>query len=327
MFLFLGVSNGNAYFLVPGPLHIGITGVTIREEATKSVPWQTVNHSEAMVNVLPKLLPDYLLRGFEKGLDRRVIFMVVQDLAFPSDPVKQPLAAILSPSVVVIGPLGITINVDVLWRREAGGVSFRFSEFVLISPTADYGDLDVKLSELGLRLAKRFTQHNAENVPPEKRNLPSGIVGLGCIFSLDTTDTRLRQLGRLLTIELPFFLTQASKSRNLDLVIRGLDLKESVTTCEANFSGSYGEASPAAPDDRIVNFSWGGTVSSVPFDPSAARLIMRASERTAWQNYRPLKTVRIEDSTSPDLRKIADDILTNFVTEWPTTNSTTATGR
>jgi hypothetical protein len=303
------VTANPAYaFLAPTgqPLYIVLSPVEVQSDQQSAA--NAPDSSAAIAKVVQEVLPQYFQRAFEKAFDRRVIFSPGQTLTSGAIPTMT-----VFPKVLSMGSLGIQISATVVSRSTSPTYpGFQFSESVLMSPDANYGDVDVRLNELGLRLAKRLTEYTVAAVPPERQILPTGIVGFYCVMALDPTDARLSRVARLLTIELPFHLTQASHTRGLDLSIRGLDLKEFLVSCESRSGSSTDNASS---DNRIENFSWISTISNTA-PPSGARLVVQVSERSKWQNYRPLQPINIDDMYKINLTEIADKIIANFLADY-----------
>ena len=146
------------------------------------------------------------------------------------------------------------------------------------------------------------------------QGLPRGIVRLYCIQASDPEDRKLVNLSRRLTLELPMYLNEASKKRGLDLVVRGLDIKEAFYTCDAiRLGGAVKDVS----DGKLENFSWDGIVSSERFG-RGAQFSVRASDPTLTGNYRRVGQIGITELDAPPLAEIADQVLDLFVQQYRT---------
>jgi hypothetical protein len=256
-----------------------------------------------------ELLPSYIQRGFEKGLDRRVS---ITQISQSSDGLPSAYQAIVSPTVTNLGKLGVRVSVK-LDARAATADQVTSEQNLLISPDANFGDIDDKLSEFGLRLSKALTELSTTSIPPQKAGLPRGIVGFYCVQSADPVDLRLQELARMLTLELPYQLSKASQKAGLDLVVRGLEIKEVLYNCDPYRNLASNRPTQTGPSgDRYENFVWFGTLVAGKL-PGTSQLTIRASDRLDDPNFRPVSQVTINNLESPEVSTIAEGIVSNFV--------------
>jgi hypothetical protein len=201
-----------------------------------------------------------------------------------------------------MGSLGVRISAKLSSRPDASNSSaaeVSTEEVLLLSPNANFGDLDERLDEFGLRIAKRLTELSAASPESTKRRLPRGIVGFYCVSPSEFDDPQLIRLARTLTIELPYYFSQVSRKQGLELTVRGLDLKEVISTCDlsSRIAGSVGnQAITASPNDtRIENFSWTGTIGRESRYKSKFKLFIRVRDNSGGGNFRSLPPFTIED--------------------------------
>jgi hypothetical protein len=254
-----------------------------------------------------ELMFNYIQRGLERGLARRVIGIQLSSKDEMSGPQAERLSATVALKVIGDG-LGVKVSarVTTLPTRAEG------EETLLLSPTIDYGELDQKLSEFALRIAKKIAELNVNNPLPAKHDLPRGIVRFYCVIPADANNSRMQALARRLTLELPFYLTEAGRKQNLDLAVLGLDFKEALSTCE---TVSVGPAT--STETRFEGFSWYGILAEAKSGRTqSAQLAVRTRNALAEGNARPLAEVTITDASAPDLLRIAGQVMQAFVTEY-----------
>jgi hypothetical protein len=215
----------------------------------------------------------------------------------------------LHPTVANMGSLGVRITVAASSRSTASASPQSLGEeFVILAPDANFGDVDNKLSDFGLRVAKRVAEPSTPAQVGANPRFPHGIVGFYCVLPPDL-DPQLNRLARTLTIELPYRLSQAAQAKGVDLTLRGLDLKETIGTCDPN----SGLRSAPFSSDRIENFSWTGSLSRDPSLDNKTTLTLRFRDANGGGNFRPLPPVIIENMESPGLGTIAEKLIDNFV--------------
>jgi hypothetical protein len=318
IFAFFSDAPGFGQVIGSGTVIVGLAPVDLRTEKANTSSRPEPDSSDLLAKTASELLPNYIQRGLERGLDRRVS-------TIPLPPTSGTVASTpaanfqLYPTVVNMGFLGTRITVRASSKSDSPTAASEQplgEEVLLLSPSANFGDLDDRLSDFGLRLAKRLTEPSATNVASPDSRLPRGIVGFYCVSPSDPEDSQLGRLARSLTIELPYQLSQAARKRSLEFTVRGLDIKEAITTCDS--STSVGTITPrntySLPNDsRIENFSWTGTVSRDPKNKGKFALVLRTRDTSGGGNFRPLPAVTIEQSSEPNLPTIADKLIASFV--------------
>ena len=268
-----------------------------------------------------EVLPNYIQRGLERALQRKVVVKVIRNRGY--DYADPQLSGIISPSIANNGALGVKLTAKIATKYEtpkSAPESRNGEESLLLSPYANFGEIDQKLTEFSLRIATTFTELSSGgpsdlSLGPLKSadlRVPRGIIGLHCITSQDPVDLTLQRLARSLAIALPFHLTEVGRRRNLDVVFRGPDLKDLTVNCEVNSAAVWRQSS----ESRIENFSWVGNLTKAPEAENSARLIIRTMDRTGEAYFRPLPGINISDIVSPSLPEIAEQLIQNFVQQY-----------
>jgi len=279
-----------------GPLAVGMRAPDVRTEPspnTSSPPRPDRPSSDLIARTVSELLPNYIVRGLERGLERRVIVVERFDSQTFKGSEGQDLAAIITPRVINAGSFGVRVSTSVATRGRASVLESE--EVLLISPTTNFGELEFKLTEHGIGTAKRLVRLSVSEPSARDQQLPRGIVQFFCVQSDNPDDRHIQLLARRLTVELPYHLTEASKKRRLEIFVRGLEYSEVLASCE---SKSY-KSMRQLPSQRIEYQGWDGVLESDPKNPRKANLFIRASDQFSGTNYRRLAQVRIEDVTKP----------------------------
>src|SRR5262249_41525535 len=133
-------SNGFSQFNTSGPLYVGIVPIEIQNASpiTGDRLQNDKNNvlSDVIVRTVVDLFPNYLQRGLEKGLQRRVSVSILKS--------AQPdafLNAVVTPTITNNGALGVRVTADLMARNQTstGAVSSRTGqEFLLLSPTENF---------------------------------------------------------------------------------------------------------------------------------------------------------------------------------------------
>jgi hypothetical protein len=263
-----------------------------------------LNSSDVIARTLNDLIFNYIQHGLERGLDRRVSATKVASADVETGPEGQRLIATIALKITSSGILGLRVSAGIVARPSQSEAE----ETLLLSPTIDYGELDGKVSEFALRIAKKIADLAATNAPPGKENLPRGIVRMYCVLPVEPGDRRLQQLARRLTLELPFYLNQTSLKGGLDIVVVGLDFKDSLNTCE-QYRPVEGKTNF---DISAETFSWYGTLAPDSKNQKGAQLSINSRDALTGGNSRPVAQVAINDATSPDMTRLAEAILNAF---------------
>src|SRR5205085_10912577 len=98
--------------------------------------------SPVIARTVGDLMFNYVQRGLERGIDRRVVGVQVANKDATSGPEGQRLSA-----NVALKVLGDVRGVIVSARVVTLAIRAEGEETLLLSPTVDYGDLDRKLSD------------------------------------------------------------------------------------------------------------------------------------------------------------------------------------
>jgi hypothetical protein len=294
-------------------VYVALSPVELRTEKASSD--RKDDFSDLIAKTLVELLPNYLQKGIERALDRRVVLV--------NDQLGTGLVEIpnieLNPTVVNMGAIGIRVSVRVMRRSDSSSdrsAQDSGEEILLLAPNTNFGELDDKLNDLGVRVAKRVSDPATPQVAPSiLTRLPQGILALNCLSPSDPGDAQMARLARTLTIELSYYLTQAARKRNLDLSVRGLDLKDSLASCDPQWVNGAPRVT-ASNDARIENFSWTGSISRDPKNKDRLMLMVRTRDIAAGGNYRPLPAVQVVDSTESALAALAGKLIDNFTDQY-----------
>lgn len=297
-------------------LVVGITPTRIQtDESPRSEQGADIARRNNLLAItIDNVLSDYIDRGLVDSLDRPGSVVDVPNYSL-SQPTGEPLSAVVEPTIAVSGSLGIRISAKL--KAKAGPSDVEAEEVLLLPPTADYGDVDVKMSDFGLRIAKRLASLSLGR-GQSAQSAPRGIARFYCVQALDPGDQKLQLLSHRLTIELPDYLAEASRRHNLDLMIRGLDIREALVSCDT-FHYSWGGAVPdntKALSNRIEAFSWDGTIEANPRQPGAALLTVGMSDKSRGTNYRRIGQITVSDPLAPNMAEIADQIVTKFADQY-----------
>lgn len=294
-----------------GTIVVGLAPVEFRVEGKPdpNSSDQFAKASEYLAKAAAELVSNYIQRGFEKGLDRKVTIVNLPLTSSPDGSIAQPTAEVYS-TVQSMGNLGIRISARLRSRADLKATQTQDlgEEVLVLSPTANFGDLDDRLTEFGIRLAKRLTEQ--PSTTSINSRLPRGIVGFYCVTPADAGDSKLARLARALTIELPYQISQAARKSNLEFAVRGLDLKEAVVACDPSASGIRTFATGSL-DTRIENFAWTGTIARDK-DKKRLTLSFRWKDMNGGGNFRPLPPLLIDESTEPSMPSIAEKLVATF---------------
>jgi hypothetical protein len=257
-----------------------------------------------------EVLPNYILRGLEQGLNRRVT--VVPNFNPDSFTTQdgQSVDAVVSPTVTVVPGLGVRILTRVAVRGSSSGREIE--ESLLIPRKADFGELDSKMMEHGLATARRLAILNSESAS-RKGGVISGLAQFFCVIPDNPDDRRLVLLARRLTLELPFYLTQASRKRKLDVLVRGLEFRESLATCDPGFVGGKPSPFQSTRQAGVEDYAWDGTLAMDKADVRKAQLTIRASDRLSLGNFRRVTQLTIDDLSEVRVPELADRIIGELV--------------
>ena len=295
----LWASSGQSQVTSSGSPTVAIAPVAGQPDQSQAASRQD---TALLARTAAELIPDYIQKSLEKGLDRRVYFV-----PFSSATKEQEAAAVpnvvLYPTVAAIGSLGVRIGVGVSLRTTASAPLQKVGEeFVILAPDADFGALDTKLSEFGLKLAKRIADPNISTQGDTGSRMPRGIVRFNCVLSPEA-DSQLNSSARALTIGLPYRLDQAAQAKGLDLTVRGLELN----ACDQSVAQNSNDA-------RIENFIWTAGLSRDPSMDNRITLTLRSRDTNIGGNYRPLPPVTIDNVEDPAaLGETAEKLIDSFV--------------
>jgi len=296
-----------------GSLVVGMTSPAILPDRLGADASGPDGSSSAVVaQTVQELLPDYLRRTLERGLDRQVVVTGSYNSEQFTSTDGRPLGAIIESTIANDGVRGIRVTTKISAR--VGTSTVEGSEVLLLSPRTDYGQLDEKMTDLGMRTARRLAQMSSNDAQAVTK-LPRGVVRFYCVRPTDTGDRNLAMLARRLTIELPAALTEASNKQGLDMVVRGLEIREVITLCDPSMTL---QGAGDMTQGRIESFSWDGTVSSQR--PSGSQLSVRISDpNLPGGNYRRITQILIKDTASPAMSEIAEKIVAEFIKQYQKT--------
>jgi len=311
----LGNAHVHAMVFTPGPLIVGMKPTELQTErvTTSSSRPNEAALSDVLARTVQDLLPGYIVRSLERGLDRRVVVLQKFNADSFTGPNGEPLGAIIEPRVVSISGLGVKMSAKITTR--VGKSVLEGDEVLLLSPTTNYGELEEKMTDFGLRTAKRLAAMNTPDVSSANPALPRGVVRFYCVQPIDSANRTLQQLGRRLTLELPYFLTEASQKKGLDVAVRGLEFKEMLAVCQQ-------QRAPEKPieqkveqkvDEKVETYSWDATIAADAANPKVAQLSVRASDPFSRGNYRRIARIAIVDVANPDLPDIANRVVEGFL--------------
>ncbi len=191
-----------------GPLTIGLAPTDLRLTIGPTTFLQAGKQQTDMIaRTVSELFGNYIRRGFEKGLDRPVLVVPANSLTSGQGP-----SIIIRPVIESTGDLGVRISAQIRGVDFKTGITYGFEEFLLLSPTSNFGEVDTKLSELSALIAKRIVATEAGASYREKVGLPRGIARFYCIIPSEPENKTLQQLGTRLSLELPFHLTEAARA-------------------------------------------------------------------------------------------------------------------
>jgi hypothetical protein len=305
-----------------GPISVGLTPVEMREDKP-TLPVRgdstAAGLSAFIARNVSDLLPNYLQRSLERAFERQVSITSVPAATLADGSVDRTLNAIISPTVENMGPLGVRVSAKIVLRPEAGdaGPQLSSQELFVLSPNADFGEIDEKVSNFGVNIARRLTELSSANSQAAKRSLPHGIMAFSCISAADPGDRKLQQLARILTIEFPHHLSEAGRNRGLEVIIRGLDLKEVVSVCEQSDPGNTSRSTrPEAWTSDLANFTWTGTIARDGRDSKRVELALRVKDRYRGGNFRPLPPVTVADNSAASLSRAAEQVVESFVAQY-----------
>jgi hypothetical protein len=267
------------------------------------------SQSDIVARTVLDLLPNYIVRGLERALQRRVVVVEQFDPQTFTGLNGQKLDAIITPRVINAGSYGVRVSTNVAVRGRPSIVEAE--EVLLISPTTNFGELEFKLTEHGMGTADRLVRLVVDSSAVDRR-LPHGIVRFFCVQSDNADNRHIQLLARRLTVELPYHLNEASKKRQLEILVRGLEYSEALATCESRIYRPTREL----PNQRVEYQAWDGVLETDPKNPRKANLFIRASEQYSGTNYRRLAQVRIEDVTKPVPQEIADQLVDSMIKQF-----------
>jgi hypothetical protein len=284
---------------------------------TKSLAVATLSKTVA------ELIPNYIQRSFERGLDRRVTVIPILS-ATPSILVEllkkygDDLRVIIVPNLAQSSS-GIRVTAAYIVPQQDMSPdkwAVAGEENLLLSPDTDYGALDGQLLSFGTRIAERVVgiflntpSLNATNASDK----PRGLIRLWCVAPLESSDPKLSQVSRILTLELPFYLTEASRERGLELVVQGPDVRDAITNCDPNAGAKQNLRLPE-PTSSIETFSWDATLTASKSPQQGFTLVVRSSERDRKFGYQRLPSVDFKEVSQESFKKVADELLQRFLT-------------
>jgi hypothetical protein len=306
--------NIQSIYIGPGPLIVGMkkTDLILHQSSGKFSTERQFD--EVIARTIWELLPSYIARSLERSLDRPVIVVSEFDeLQFMARDGK-PLAAIIQSEVVSTAGFGVRVATKVSVRPKSTVIEGE--ENLLVSPSTNFGELERKLLDHGVRTSKKFAMLSSGESQAFAQVGPRGIVQFFCITPDNLEDRKLAQLSQRLTLELPFHLTEASKKRGVEVFVRGLGIRESFAC--VNPSGLSGIQPTGGTQGTVENYTWDGSLAmerrnSATKDPTKALLSIRVSDAVAGGNFRRIAPVPIDDPSSPQLADIADKILDGIV--------------
>lgn len=315
--LFLFPATARSAITEPGLVFIGMGKPDVQFDR----PTSGRGAEDLVTRTVVELLPDYVVRGLERGLERRIVVVPSFDTATFLGRERQSLGAIVENQILSAPGLGVRVSTKISTRvrkepDRSQWVVLEASENFLLSPTTSFGELESRMTEHGDRVAKRLIWLLASSASA-KTQAPRGIVQFLCVQTSNPDDRRLASLSRRLTVELPFVLTEVSRRRGLELFVRGLEYREAFTLCE-NPSRGWSNASDAKSEPRGVESQvWDGAIIFDRNRPTSAQLSIRVADRFAG-SYRRLAQVPIDNLENPRLPEIAERIVDAILAEYRT---------
>ena len=297
-----------------GPFVIGLTQTTTQtgdESGSVSEPY--AKRSDVIARTVLELFPNYIQRIFERSFNRAIIVETVDpvDHRPTADASGKDIPSIvITPKIISMGDLGVRVSAQVVgYDRGTSSAIFHFEEVLLLPPNSDYGELDTKLADLSASIARRIVTTEASTPTQDKSGQPRGVARFYCVAASEPQNRPLQQLSVLLTLELPFHLNAAARAQGLNVAISGLSVKEMLSVCAP---GGAHSAAAQNLSDRVENFSWDGTLSPDREDENARNLVIRVSDVLSNSNYRRLKSIKVHEGSSPELKEIAEQIIKDF---------------
>jgi hypothetical protein len=225
---FLGLAVGVT------PAAAGAPELAIAVDAVHRPEPQDGQQSE-LAAILEKLLPSRLERAFGEQLKS---YAWVERVHLPDDQraIRESLGGkfhyLMIPTVEP-GTRAYPVRVDLydfgVPEDDRSKLPPAVNEIVVISPGADFREIEVKIDELAVRLARRIAAGRTTPVGAQGSGRIRESVLVWCVVPYSPEDSRATLLSRQLTLQLPYFLARHMEASGYEVV--GISPHEFYSEC------------------------------------------------------------------------------------------------